>query len=141
MPMYPELMVAPMRRELTQLGFLEMRSPEEVDAELKNSSGTVLVVVNSICGCAAGKARPAIAQALQNSTVKPNKLTTVFAGQDAEATNKARGYFEGMPPSSPSIALLKDGKLAYIMHRKDIESRNASAIALDLAQAFEEYCR
>ncbi|MBI4850856.1 MAG: BrxA/BrxB family bacilliredoxin [Acidobacteria bacterium] len=139
--MYPELMVAPMRRELTQLGFLEMRSPEEVDSQLKNSSGTVLVVVNSICGCAAGKARPAIAQALQNSATKPNKLTTVFAGQDAEATNKARGYFEGMPPSSPSIALLKDGKLAYIMHRKDIESRNASAIALDLAQAFEEYCK
>lgn len=141
MPMYPELMVAPMRKELTQLGFVEMRSAEEVDSELKNSNGTVLVVVNSICGCAAGKARPGIAQALQNSSIKPDKLTTVFAGQDAEATNRARGYFEGMPPSSPSVALLKDGKLAYMMHRKDIEGRDSRAIALDLASAFETYCK
>lgn len=137
---YPELMVAPMRQELTRIGFIEMRTSEEVDANLKNSSGTVLVVVNSICGCAAGKARPGIALALENS-VKPDKLTTVFAGQDTEATAKARGYFEGMPPSSPSVALLKDGKVAYMLHRSQIEGRHANEIATDLKNAFEQYCK
>jgi len=140
MPMYPELMIAPMRRELTQIGFLEMRNAEEVDSQLKDSKGTVLVVVNSMCGCAAGKARPGIALALQNE-VKPDKLTTVFAGQDPEATSKARSYFEGMPTSSPSVALLKDGKLAYMLHRRDIEGRDARAIAADLTAAFEQYCK
>ncbi len=140
MPMYPELMIAPMRRELTQIGFLEMRNAEEVDTQLQHANGTVLVVVNSMCGCAAGKARPGIALALQNE-IKPDKLTTVFAGQDPEATSKARGYFVGMPPSSPSVALLKDGKLAYMLHRRDIEGRDASAIAADLAAAFEQHCK
>jgi putative YphP/YqiW family bacilliredoxin len=140
MPMYPELMIAPMRRELTQIGFVEMRSAEEVDSQLQHANGTVLVVVNSMCGCAAGKARPGIALALQNE-VKPDKLTTVFAGQDPEATNRARGYFVGMPSSSPSVALLKDGKLAYMLHRKDIEGRDANAIASDLTAAFEQYCK
>jgi putative YphP/YqiW family bacilliredoxin len=123
---YPEIMVAPMR--------------QEVDVNLKNASGTVLVVVNSICGCAAGKARPGVALALENST-KPNKLTTVFAGQDLEATAKARSYFESMPPSSPSVALLKDGKLVYMMHRNQIEGRHANDIATDLKNAFEQYCK
>src|SRR3954463_10962421 len=108
MPMYPEEFIAPMRAELTRIGFQEMKSPQEVDEQLVNSKGTVLVVVNSMCGCAAGKARPGIALALEHP-VKPEKLTTVFAGQDPEATAKARSYFEGMPPSSPSIALFKDG--------------------------------
>src|SRR5690242_16586478 len=107
--MYPEEFVTPMRAELTRIGFLEMRSAGEVDAMLKDSQGTVLVVVNSICGCAAGKARPAIALALDNES-RPARLTTVFAGQDADATARARSYFTGMPPSSPSIAILKDGK-------------------------------
>lgn len=140
MPMYPEEFVIPMRKELTNLGFQELRTAQDVDQSLKDSTGTVLVMVNSICGCAAGKARPAVAQALQN-LVKPDKLTTVFAGQDAEATAQARSYFTGMPPSSPSIAILKDGKLAYIMHRRDIESRNAPMIAAELVQAFEQHCR
>ena len=140
MPMYPEEFVIPMRKELTTLGFQEMRTAQDVDQSLKDSTGTVLVMVNSICGCAAGKARPAVAQALQN-LIKPDKLTTVFAGQDSEATAQARSYFTGMPPSSPSIAILKDGKLAYIMHRRDIESRNAPMIAAELVQAFEQHCR
>ncbi|MBL8148465.1 MAG: BrxA/BrxB family bacilliredoxin [Blastocatellia bacterium] len=138
--MYPEMMVAPMRAELTRIGFEEMKSSEDVDRTLQNSEGTVLVVVNSICGCAAGKARPGIAIALQNTSVKPDKLTTVFAGQDTEATSRARSYFEGMPPSSPSIALMKDGELAYMMHRSQIEGRDASAIAADLIAAFEQHC-
>lgn len=140
MPMYPEEFVIPMRKELTSLGFQELRTAQDVDKSLKDAAGTVLVMVNSICGCAAGKARPAVAQALQN-LVKPDRLTTVFAGQDAEATAQARSYFTGMPPSSPAIAILKDGKLAYIMHRRDIESRNAPMIAAELVQAFEQHCR
>jgi len=139
MPMYPEEFIAPMRAELTRIGFQEMKSPEEVKGQLENSKGIVLVVVNSMCGCAAGKARPGIALALEHP-VKPEKLTTVFAGQDAEATAKARSYFEGMPPSSPSVALLKDGKLVFMMHRNQIENRDASAIAGDLTAAFEKYC-
>jgi bacilliredoxin len=139
MPLYPEEFIAPMRAELTRIGFQEMKSSAEVDEQLKNSKGTVLVVINSMCGCAAGKARPGIALALEHP-VKPEKLTTVFAGQDAEATAKARSYFEGMPPSSPSVALFKDGKLAFMMHRNQIENREAVAIAEDLTAAFEKYC-
>ena len=139
MPMYPEEFIAPMRAELTRIGFQEMKSPAEVDEQLENTRGTILVVVNSMCGCAAGKARPGIALALEHP-VKPEKLTTVFAGQDTEATAKARSYFEGMPPSSPSIALFKDGKLAFMMHRNQIENRDAGAIAADLTAAFEKHC-
>lgn len=139
MSMYPEEWVSPMRKELTQIGFEEMRTADEVDAAIR-SSGTVLVVVNSICGCAGGKARPAIAEAIRTSSVKPDRLTTVFAGQDKEATERARSYFTGMPPSSPSIALLKDGQLAWMMHRSQIESRDAASIAADLKAAFDTYC-
>src|SRR5881396_1621890 len=121
---YPESFIGPMRAELTRLGVQELRTPEQVDAFVRQPS-TVMVVVNSMCGCAAGKARPGIALALEHP-VKPEKLTTVFAGQDTEATAKARSYFEGMPPSSPSIALFKDGKLAFMMHRNQIENRDAS---------------
>jgi putative YphP/YqiW family bacilliredoxin len=139
MPMYPEEFIAPMRAELTHIGFKEMKSPTEVEEQLENTKGTILVVVNSMCGCAAGKARPGIALALEHP-VKPEKLTTVFAGQDGAATAKARSYFEGMPPSSPSVALLKDGKLVFMMHRNQIENRDASSIAADLTAAFEKYC-
>jgi putative YphP/YqiW family bacilliredoxin len=137
--MYPEVFVRPMRAELTSIGFIEMRTPEEVDAALKQDKGTVLVVVNSICGCAAGKARPAVAQALTHSA-RPEILTTVFAGQDSEATNQARSYFTGYPPSSPSIALLRDGKLVFMLQRSDIEGRESQAIAADLTQAFDRFC-
>jgi putative YphP/YqiW family bacilliredoxin len=137
--MYDERFVTPMRQELTQLGVEEMRTPEEVDAKLKESKGTTLVVVNSICGCAARNARPAVAKALQHA-VKPDALTTVFAGQDVQATQKARSYFTGYPPSSPQIALLKDGKLVFMLERHDIEGRTAGEIAEDLVGAFDRYC-
>lgn len=137
--MYPEEMVHPMREELTRLGFKELRTPTDVDASLASSKGTVLVVVNSICGCAAGKARPAIAMALANGA-KPDHLATVFAGQDTEATVRARDYFTGYPPSSPSIALLRDGKLVYMLERRDIEGRDSFSIAEDLSSAFEKFC-
>jgi putative YphP/YqiW family bacilliredoxin len=137
--MYPEEFVKPMREELTRVGFREMRTAAEVDAALKNEKRTVLVVVNSICGCAAGKARPAIARALDNSA-RPEVLATVFAGQDQEATAKARSYFTGYPPSSPSIALLRGGKLAFMLERRDIETRDALAIADILKQAFAQFC-
>jgi putative YphP/YqiW family bacilliredoxin len=137
--MYPDQFVRPMREELTRIGFRELRTPEEVDAALKNEKRTALVVVNSICGCAAGKARPAVAQALTNSA-RPEVLLTVFAGQDAEATNQARGYFTGYPPSSPSIALFRDGKLVHMIERRDIESRDPFAIAADLTGAFDRFC-
>ena len=113
--MYDERFVTPMRQELTQLGVEEMRTPQEVDAKLKDAKGTTLVVVNSICGCAARNARPAVAKALQHST-KPDSLTTVFAGQDIDATQRARSYFTGYPPSSPQIGLLKDGKLVFMLN-------------------------
>jgi bacilliredoxin len=132
-------MVAPMRQELTRIGFQELRSPEEVDQTLKDASGTTLVVVNSICGCAARNARPAVTLALQNDA-KPEKLTTVFAGQDVDATNRAREYFTGYPPSSPSIGLLRDGKLVYMLERWQIEGRPAPEIAEDLVQAFDRFC-
>jgi len=137
--MYPEQFVGPMRQELTRIGFRELRSPEDVDSALKNENRTALVVVNSICGCAAGKARPAVAKALGNAA-RPEVLLTVFAGQDAEATNRARGYFTGYAPSSPSIALFRDGKLVYMLERRDIESRDAFAIAADLTGAFDRFC-
>ena len=137
--MYDERYVTPMRQELTQLGVEEMRTPEEVDAKLKDSKGTTLVVVNSICGCAARNARPAVAKALQHAA-KPDALTTVFAGQDVPATQRARSYFTGYPPSSPQIGLLKDGKLVFMLERHQIEGRTSGEIADDLVAAFDRYC-
>ena len=139
MAMYPEIMVVPMREELTRLGIEELRSPEEVDRVLQNRPGTTMVVVNSICGCAAGRMRPAVRMALQNS-VRPDYAYSVFAGQETEATDRARGYFTGYPPSSPSIAILRDGQLVYMMQRRDIEAREAPAIAADLKAAFDRLC-
>jgi putative YphP/YqiW family bacilliredoxin len=138
--MYPEEFIAPMRQELVALGVEEMRTPEEVDARLGDATGTVLVVVNSMCGCAARNARPAVGMALQNAPVRPERLTTVFAGQDGAATARAREYFEGWPPSSPSIGLLKDGKPVFMLERHRIEGRSAEMIAEDLVAAFKEYC-
>lgn len=138
--MYPEEMIKPMRAELTQLGFKELHSGSEVDAVLsKPESGTALLVVNSMCGCAAGAARPAVALALKNPKV-PSKLYTVFAGQDKEATERARAYFAEIPPSSPSMALLKDGKVVHFIHRQDIEGRSAQQIAANLKAAFDTHC-
>ena len=139
MSMYPEVMVVPMREELTRLGIVELRTPEEVDQALKNRPGTTMVVVNSICGCAAGRMRPAVRIALQNS-IQPDHSYSVFAGQEKEATDRARGYFTGYPPSSPSIAILRDGQLVYMMPRRDIESREAPAIAADLRAALDRFC-
>ncbi len=138
--MYDERFVAPMRQELVEIGFRELRTPEAVDAELKEQHGTTLVVVNSICGCAAGRARPGVAQALRHR-LRPQKLVTVFAGQDREATARARSYFEGQPPTSPQLALFKDGRLVFIMQRHEIEGRDATAIAQHLVRAFDEHCR
>jgi len=138
MPMYPEIMCIPMREELTRLGIQELRTAQEVDNAVK-TPGTTMVVVNSICGCAAGRMRPAVRLALQNAT-RPDRFYSVFAGQDTEATERARGYFTGYPPSSPSIALLRDGQLVYMMPRRDIESREAAAIAADLKAAFQRFC-
>ena len=137
--MYDERLVAPMRQDLTRLGVRELRTSEEVDRELKNAKGTTLVVVNSVCGCSARMARPAVAIALQNP-IKPEQLTTVFAGQDAEATERARSYFVGYPPSSPQIALLKDGQMVFMLERWQIEGRPAEEIAHDLVNAFNRFC-
>jgi putative YphP/YqiW family bacilliredoxin len=137
--MYDERMVTPMRRELTQLGVEEMRTAAEVDAKLKDAKGTTLVVVNSVCGCAARNARPAVARALAHSA-RPDIATTVFAGQDIEAAQRARSYFTGYPPSSPQIALFKDGKLVFMLERHQIEGRSATDIAADLVGAFDQYC-
>ncbi len=137
--MYPELMVIPMREELVRAGIKETRTAEEVDAALAEP-GTTLVVVNSICGCAAGKARPGIRLALSNSANQPDRKITVFAGQDREATERARSYFEGHPPSSPSVAILRDGKLVYLMQRSVIEQSTAQDIAAELMRAFDEFC-
>ena len=139
MPMYPEIMVVPMREELTRLGIEELRTPEEVDQALKNRPGTTMVVVNSICGCAAGRMRPAVRMALQHAS-KPDHIYSVFAGQDREATERARFYFKGYPPSSPSIAILRDGELIYMLQRSQIESREAPAIAAELTSAFDRLC-
>ena len=136
---YSELMIRPMREELTRIGVEELRTPEDVQKTIEDSEGTVMVVVNSICGCAAGKARPGIARALQHE-VRPDKVGTVFAGADIEATEKARTYFTGYGPSSPSIALLKDGQLVYMMERRQIEGRDASQVASELIQAFDQHC-
>lgn len=139
--MYPEPLVAPMRQELTRLGFEELRSGSDVDAAIKDAKGTTLVVVNSICGCAARNARPAVAKALAASpSARPEHLATVFAGQDGEATQRARSYFTGYPPSSPSIALMRDGKLVFMLERHQIEGRSSDEIARDLSGAFEKYC-
>jgi putative YphP/YqiW family bacilliredoxin len=137
--MYDERFVTPMRQELTQLGFKELRTAEEVDQTLQNAPGTALVVVNSVCGCSARMARPAVRIALENP-LKPELLTTVFAGQDAEATERARQYFTGYAPSSPSISLMKDGKLVFMLERFQIEGRPAEEIAHDLVNAFNKYC-
>ena len=137
--MYPELMVIPMREELVRAGFEETRTAEEVDAALAKP-GTTLVMVNSICGCAAGKARPGVRLALANSANQPDRKVTVFAGQDREATERARSYFEGNPPSSPAVALLRDGKLVYLMQRFIIEQSTAQQIAGELIRAFDEFC-
>jgi putative YphP/YqiW family bacilliredoxin len=137
--MYPELMVIPMREELTRAGINETRTAEEVDAALAQP-GTTLLVVNSICGCAAGKMRPGVRLAIGNSANLPDHKITVFAGQDKEATDRARSYFEGNPPSSPAIAILRDGKLVYLMQRYIIEQSTAQQIAGELVRAFDEFC-
>jgi len=137
--MYDERFVSPMRQELTQLGVEEMRTPEEVESKLRDVPGTTLVVVNSICGCAARNARPAVAKAIQHDN-RPDKLTTVFAGQDVSATQRARSYFTGYAPSSHQIALMKDGQVVYMLERHQIEGRTADDIAKDLTRAFDRYC-
>jgi len=137
--MYDERFVTPMRQELTQLGVEEMRTPQEVDARLKDAHGTTLVVVNSICGCAARNARPAVAKAIRHES-RPDQLTTVFAGQDVEAVQRARSYFTGYAPSSPQIALMKDGQVVYMLERHQIEGRTAEDIAKDLTRAFDKHC-
>jgi len=135
---YPDYLTAPMRQELTMLGVRECRTAADVD-EVVTSPGVVMMVVNSVCGCAAGKARPGIAMALEHPH-RPDVLGSVFAGADMEATERARGYFTGYPPSSPSIALLRDGKMLYMIERRDIEARPAEAIADMLTLAFDKYC-
>jgi putative YphP/YqiW family bacilliredoxin len=137
--MYPELMVIPMREELQRAGLKEARTAAEVDSAVAQP-GTTLVVVNSICGCAAGKMRPGVRLALANSAHQPDQKITVFAGQDREATDRARSYFEGNPPSSPAVAILRDGKLVYLMQRYVIEQATAQQIAGELTRAFEEFC-
>ena len=137
---YPEQLVIPMRRDLTQYGVEEARTPEEVDKALGPDSGNVLLVVNSVCGCAAGKARPAVGMAIQNA-VRPNKTVTVFAGADVEAVAHLRsGKLAEVPPSSPSMALFRNGELVFVLHRRDIESSEAPQIAQRLVQAFEQHC-
>jgi putative YphP/YqiW family bacilliredoxin len=136
---YPEQFVAPMREELTRFGVQELRTAEAVDAAVAGTAGTLMVVVNSVCGCAAGKARPGVALALRHGT-RPDVVATVFAGADIEATQRARGYFTGYAPSSPSIALFKGGKLVYMLERSQIENRLAEQIAAELTAAFEKFC-
>ena len=136
---YPEEFIKPMREELTRLGVEELRTSEEVDAAVGNSSGTLMIVVNSICGCAAGKARPGVALALKHD-VRPDRVATVFAGGDVEATARARSYFTGFAPSSPSIGLLKDGKLVYMMERWQIEGKGPGEISAELVNAFDQHC-
>ncbi len=137
--MYPELIVVPMREELTRLGVQELRTASEVDSVLSRKQGTVMVVVNSICGCAAGRMRPAVKLAMQHS-IRPDKIVTVFAGQDRDATEQARSYFTGYQPSSPSIGLLREGELVFMLERHDIEHREAEDIAGDLTSAFNKFC-
>lgn len=137
--MYPEQLLIPMRQELTRLGVEELRTAADVDAKLADQKGTALVVVNSVCGCAARNARPAVAMAMAHAT-KPDVATTVFAGQDTEATARAREYFAGYRPSSPSIALMKDGDVVFMLERHQIEGRSAQEIAVDLTNAFDTHC-
>ncbi|HEX9653501.1 MAG TPA: BrxA/BrxB family bacilliredoxin [bacterium] len=137
--MYDPYMVQPMREELTRIGFKELRTATEVDETLRSAKGTTLVVVNSVCGCAAGMARPGVALALTQDTV-PENLVTVFAGQDAEATAQARGYMQGFPPSSPSMALFKDGELVFMLQRYQIEGHTAEQVGMLLTGAFEKFC-
>jgi len=137
--MYPEQLLVPMREELTRLGVRELRSAADVDAELAQHTGTTMVVVNSVCGCAARNARPAVAEALRHAVV-PARSTTVFAGQDREATDRAPQYFTGFRPSSPSIALVKDGTVVFMLERHQIEGRSAHEIAADLTHAFDTHC-
>ena len=136
---YPEMMVAPMREDLVRVGFSEMRTPDDVDTLLGSETRTTLVAVNSVCGCAAAMMRPAVWMSLQGEK-KPEVLTTVFAGQDLEATDRTRDYITGYPPSSPSVGLFKDGQLVYFMERHQIEGRNPEDIAADLRTAYEEHC-
>ena len=136
---YPEFFIAPMRKELTDLGVTELRTPEEVDAAVSGTPGTLMIVVNSVCGCAAGKARPGIAMALRHGS-RPDVVATVFAGADTDATDRARQHFAGYRPSSPSIALLRDGQVVYMLERSQIENRDAPAIAAELTAAFDKFC-
>ena len=136
---YPEMLIAPMRGEMTDMGANELKTAAAVDDAVKNTTGTLMIVVNSVCGCAAGKARPGIAMALKHA-VKPDVLATVFAGGDVEATDRARGYFTGYAPSSPSIGILRDGKLVYMLERREIETRSAEMIAAELTRAFDRVC-
>ena len=136
---YPESFVAPMRAELTSLGVQELRTPADVDDAVRSTSGTLLIVVNSICGCAAGKARPGVALALQHAA-RPTRVATVFAGADIEATERARSYFTGFAPSSPSIGLIRDGELVWMLERRQIENRGPEQIAAMLTSAFDQFC-
>jgi putative YphP/YqiW family bacilliredoxin len=137
--MYPEIMTVPMRVELTRLGIQELRTAADVDRELAAQRGTAMVIVNSICGCAAGRMRPAVRLALQHAA-KPDRVFTVFAGQDHEATDRARSYFVGYPPSSPSIAIFRDGGLVHMIQRSDIEHRDSLDIATELKRIFDQHC-
>ena len=136
---YPEFFVAPMREDLVRLGLEELRTASDVDAAVTGTSGTLMVFVNSVCGCAAGKARPGLALALRHG-VRPDRLTSVFAGFDIDATTRARKYFKGVLPSSPSIGILRDGEMVYILERHQIENRTAEQIAAELSRAFQEHC-
>jgi putative YphP/YqiW family bacilliredoxin len=136
---YPEEFIGPMRQELTRLGVQETRTPAEVDAMLGPNSGTVMMVINSMCGCAAGRARPGIALSLRHA-ILPDKMATVFAGGDIEATARVREYLHNYPPSSPSVALFRDGKPVFMLHRHDIENRDATEIAKSLTAAFDQFC-
>ncbi|MFL5579989.1 MAG: BrxA/BrxB family bacilliredoxin [Gemmatimonadaceae bacterium] len=140
MPMYDERFITPMRQELTRIGFEELRTAEEAQARLREAQGTTLLVVNSMCGCAARNARPAVAKAITHAS-RPDRLVTVFAGQDPEATQEARRFLSGYAPSSPSMGLLKDGKLVFMLERHQIEGRSADAIAQDLVGAFDRHCK
>jgi putative YphP/YqiW family bacilliredoxin len=133
------MLIAPMRGEMTAMGAKELKTAAQVDEAVKNTTGTLMLVVNSVCGCAAGKARPGIARALQHA-VKPDVVATVFAGGDVEATERARSYFTGYSPSSPSVGILRDGKLVYMLERREIESRSAEMIASELTRAFDRFC-
>jgi putative YphP/YqiW family bacilliredoxin len=137
---YPEMMIQGMRQELAQLGFEETKTPEAVEDAVRNTNGTLMVVVNSVCGCAAGGVRPGIAMALEQSDAKPDKAITVFAGADIDATDKARDYFTGYSPSSPAIGLLKNGELVKLFERRDLEGRPPQVIAQELTSAFKQYC-